>query len=246
MAIFKVFLAVHVATGAIGLVALWVPLLGRKGSPLHKTWGRVFAYALLVTNVCAVGMSVLTLHAPAETHPHIADVVLIESLFGWMMLYLSLFTATLLWFGLECVRNRARHAAHRNATTLGLQLATFTSALLCAVMGWRAGQPLMILIAGLGVTASVLNARFILDPAPQPGEWLVQHMRSFVGAGVSVYTAFFSFGAANLLPAVAFNPLLWAAPTIAGISVILVQQRRLRAPRARRPAAGTAAARRAR
>ena len=240
MWLFKALLTIHVVTGAVGLVALWVPLLGRKGSPLHKAWGRIFAYCLLVTSACAIGMSLLTLRAPAETHPHIADVTLIRSLFGWMMLYLSIFTATLLWFGLQCIKNRARHDAHRNALTLGLQFATFASAILCALQGWLAGQPLMLLIAGLGVVAATLNTRFILDPSPRGNEWLVQHMRSFVGAGVSVYTAFFSFGAANLLPAVAFNPLLWAAPTIAGISVILYQQRRIRAPRARRAALSAA------
>jgi hypothetical protein len=236
MWIFKAFLFVHVATGAVGLVALWPPLLGRKGNPLHKRAGRVFAYALLVTSACAVGMSLCTLYAPAETHPHIKDLGLIVGLFGWMMLYLSVFTMTLLWFGLACIRNRRDHAAHRNPLTLGLQAATLATALLCAFEGWRTGQPLMILISGLGLTAATLNTRFILTSRPPPNEWLVQHMRSFVGAGVSVYTAFFSFGAANLLPQIAFNPLLWAAPTVTGIAVILYQQRAIRAaPTGRRP-----------
>ena len=234
MLLFNGLLAVHVVAGATGLVALWPPLLGRKGSDRHKQWGRVFAYCLLVTSFCAIGMSLCTLYAPLETHPKLTDIRMIRSLFGWMMLYLSVFTATLVWFGLQCIRNRQRHEAHRNVVTLGLQLATITAALLCAVQGWLAEQPLMILISGLGITAATLNTRFILMDNPPRNEWLIQHMRSFVGAGVSVYTAFFSFGAANLLPAVAFNPLLWAAPTIVGISVILFQQRAIRGLAGRR------------
>ncbi len=237
MVLFNVFLVIHVATGAIGLLTLWPPLVGRKGTASHKQWGRVFAYCLLVTSACAIGMSVLTLYDPLGTHPHISDVTMIRGLFGWMMLYLSVFTATLLWFGLECIRNRQSHARHRNPLTLGLQLATVLAALLCALYGLMNGQPLMMLISGLGITAATLNTRFILMPNPPRNEWLVQHMRSFVGAGVSVYTAFFSFGAANLLPAIAFNPLLWAAPTLAGISVILYQQRAIRHPSGRRQGA---------
>lgn len=228
MWLFYGFLAVHVLTGAVGLMTLWPPLLGRKGSASHKWWGRIFAYCLLITSVCAVGMSLCTLYAPLETHPRLTDVRMIRSLFGWMMLYLSVFTATLIWFGLECIRNRQRHEDHRNPVTLGLQLATVVAALMCAIQGWLADQPLMILISGLGFTAAALNTRFILTPDPPRNEWMVQHMRSFVGAGVSVYTAFFSFGAANLLPAIAFNPALWAAPTIVGVSVILYQQRSIR------------------
>lgn len=234
MLLFDGLLIVHVVAGATGLVALWPPLLGRKGSDRHKRWGRVFAYCLLVTSVCAIGMSLCTLYAPLETHPKLTDVRMIRSLFGYMMLYLSVFTATLVWFGLQCIRNRQRHAAHRNPITIGLQFATIASAVLCAVQGWLAEQPLMILISGLGISAATLNTRFILDPSPPRNEWLIQHMRAFVGAGVSVYTAFFSFGAANLLPAVAFNPLLWAAPTIAGIGVILFQQRTIRGLAGRR------------
>ncbi len=234
MWLFNGLLAVHVVTGAIGLIALWPPILGRKGSDRHKQWGRTFAYCLLTTSLCAVGMSLCTLYAPLETHPRLTDERMIRSLFGWMMLYLSIFTATLVWFGLQCVRNRQRHGAHRNPLTLGLQFATIGAAVLCAVQGWLAGQPLMILISSLGITAACLNTRFILYVNPPRNEWLIQHMRSFVGAGVSVYTAFFSFGAANLLPAVAFNPLLWAAPTIVGISVILYQQRAIRGPSQRR------------
>lgn len=234
MLLFKGLLAVHVVAGAVGLVALWPPLVGRKGSDRHKAWGRVFAYALLVTSVCAIGMSLCTLYAPLETHPKLTDVRMIRGLFGWMMLYLSVFTATLVWFGLQCIRNRQRHLAHRNAVTLGLQFATVAAALLCAIQGWLSNQPLMILISGLGLTAATLNTRFIMTDHPPRNAWLVQHMRSFVGAGVSVYTAFFSFGAANLLPSIAFNPVLWAAPTVAGIAVILYQQRTIGGLAARR------------
>lgn len=228
MSVFNGLLVLHVAAGAVGLIALWVPLIGRKGSPRHKWWGRVFSTCLLATGAFAIGMSLCTLAAPFETHPKLDDIVLIRGLFGWMMLYLSTFTMALAWFGVQCVRNKRDHARHRNPLTLGLLAATVLTALACAGYGALHGEPLMIAIALLGITTAALNMRFILTPAPAPNEWLVQHMRALVGAGVSVYTAFFSFGAANLLPQVAFSPVLWAAPTIAGIAVIIYHQARIR------------------
>ncbi len=62
-------------------------------------------------------------------------------------------------------------------------------------------------------------------------EWLIQHTRGLVGAGISVYTAFLAFGAVNLLPAYAFNPFVWAAPTVLGVSLLLYHQFRITAQR---------------
>ena len=160
---FHTLVIVHIASGTIGLLTMWVPIVGRKGSRLHKLWGKVFAYALMVTGAVAIGISLCTLAAPLETHPQFDDAALIRGLFGWMMLYL----------------------------------------------------------------ASVLNTRFIFQTAPPAQEWLVQHTRGLVGAGISVYTAFLAFGAVNLLPAYALNPALWATPTIIGVTYLLYHQARI-------------------
>ncbi|MFZ4807142.1 MAG: hypothetical protein ACOYLQ_07780 [Hyphomicrobiaceae bacterium] len=228
MWIFHVLLWMHVVTGAIGLVALWPPMLGRKGGAVHKRWGKVFAYCLLATSFFAIGMSLCTLAAPLETHPKLTDIRMIRGLFGYMMLYLATFTMALAWYGLACVRHKQDHRRHRNIVTLGFQGATALTAILCAVQGWLGDQPLMIGISSLGIVAATLNTLYIVSRDPPHNEWLVQHMRALVGAGVSIYTAFFSFGAANLLPAVAFNPVLWATPTLIGIGVIGYHQTRLR------------------
>ena len=48
-----------------------------------------------------------------------------------------------------------------------------------------------------------------------------------VGAGISVYTAFLTFGAARLMPQHAFNPYMWATPIVLGISLIIYHQQRI-------------------
>jgi hypothetical protein len=45
-----------------------------------------------------------------------------------------------------------------------------------------------------------------------------------VGAGISVYTAFFAFGAVRLMPELALTPTLWAIPLVIGLSLIVYHQ----------------------
>jgi hypothetical protein len=225
----------HIVTGTVGLVCVWVPILGRKGSVRHKRWGTVFARSMLITGALAIGISLCTLAAPLQTHPFSDDAVMVRGVFGWMMLYLATLTIMLAWYGLLCIRNRRQHARNRNALNLFLQLLVFVTAANCMWRGLAMGNPIMIGISVVGLTAAVLNTRFILRRQPPRNEWLIQHTRGLVGAGISVYTAFLAFGAVNLLPAHAFNPAVWATPTVLGVGLLLYHQWRITAQRQRLP-----------
>jgi hypothetical protein len=224
MWLFKTLIAMHIVTGTVGLVTMWVPVVGRKGGDRHKRWGKIFAQALLYTGIIAIGISVVTLRYPLETHPFSDDAALVRGLFGWMMLYLATLTIMLSRYGLWCIENKRNHKANRRALNFALQLATFITAANCAWHGYLLNQGLMMGIAVVGLLAAILNTRFILQDNPPLNEWLVQHTRGLVGAGISVYTAFFAFGAVNLMPSLAFNPVLWATPTALGVSLLLYHQ----------------------
>lgn len=231
---FTLLVGLHIVTGLVGLVTLWVPIIGRKGSSTHKRWGRIFAHALLATGIIAIGISLVTLRYPLETHPFSDDAALIRGLFGWMMLYLATLTIMLSRYGMWCIQNRHNHKANRHALNITLQVATFVTAGICAWQGIQLNQPIMIGISVVGLLAAVLNLRFIFQSSPPFNEWLIQHTRGLVGAGISVYTAFFAFGAVNLMPALAFNPFLWATPTTLGVGLLLYHQYRVLMQRRRR------------
>ena len=236
--LFHFLVYLHIVSGSIGLVAMWVPVVGKKGSRTHKRWGKVFAVSMLVTGTIAVGISTCTLIAPLETHPFWDDAAQIRGVFGWMMLYLAVMTIMLANYGLLCIQNKRRHAANRNPVNLALQFLTFVTAANCMIQGYVLGQPLMMGIAVVGLAAAVLNTRFIFQREPPVNEWLIQHTRGLVGAGISVYTAFLAFGAVNYLPEYALNPFVWAMPTVLGVSVLLYHQVRITRARERlrRPA----------
>lgn len=218
--IFDAALAVHVAAGAIGLVAFWVPVIGRKGGERHRFWGRVFARSIMVAGLCAVGMSLISLGWPLETHPKLTDAAMIRGLFGWMMLYLAVLTVSLVHHGVSAMTLKARHEEHRRPAPIALQLAVVALAVNCAVQGWRIDQPLMMGIAVVGLASAGTNLWFMLNPKPWRLQHLIEHFKASVGAGISVYTAFFAFGAVRLHPKSAFDPLLWAAPLSVGLAII--------------------------
>lgn len=244
--LFEILVAMHIVTGSVGLVSMWVPVVGRKGSKTHKTWGKVFAWTMLATGSIAIGISLCTLISPYGTHPTFEsdplwnDPAVVRGVFGWMMLYLAIMTIMLAWYGLLCIRNKRAHERNRNPLNLALQFLTFVAAANCMVQGILLGQPVMIGISVVGLLAAVLNTRFIFQRDPPLNEWLIQHTRGLVGAGISVYTAFLAFGAVNYMPKLAFTPVVWATPTVLGVSVLLYHQAKITL--ARRRIAGAAKA----
>ncbi len=229
--LFEILVLAHIISGTVGLVCFWVPVIGRKGGRNHRSWGQVFAYTMLATGGFAIGISLCTLHSPLQTHPFSDDAAMIRGVFGWMMLYLATMTIMFAWYGLLCIRNKFRHERNRNPINLALQAATFVTAANCAIQGLLLDNGLMVGISLAGLTVAVLNTRFICTARPPQYEWLIQHMRGLVGAGISVYTAFLAFGAVNLLPAQAFNPVMWATPTVLGVGLMLYHQVRIVAHR---------------
>lgn len=220
------FVLAHIATGAIGLVTFWIPVIGGKGSSAHRKWGRVFIYMMLATGTIAIAISTCTLLDPIGTHQHIKDPALlanpelIRGIFGWMMQYLAILTITLAWYGWQAVSNQRDHSANlewRNIVLHGLLLLASCNV---AWRGYLIGQPLMMGISTIGFATVATDLYFLFKPRRGPKDWLREHLKALVGAGISVYTAFFAFGAVRLMPSLALSPILWAVPLTTGLGII--------------------------
>ncbi|MEL6245535.1 MAG: hypothetical protein AAFS13_09400 [Pseudomonadota bacterium] len=237
--LFHALVACHIVTGAIGLVAFWVPVLSRKGGSAHRYGGNVFTATLMLTGIFAVGISLCTIAAPIATHPHLMheagfdDANLIRAIFGWMMLFLAILTINLVWYGWRCVRVRRHRDLAKTPVMLGLQAILLIAAANCALQGVLVGQILMVGMSLVGVATVATNLWYLYKPAPHPMDWLVEHLKGLVGAGISVYTAFLAFGSVRLLPEAALNPALWAVPLSVGLGIIIYHRRKLLRPIAR-------------
>ncbi len=233
-ALFDVLIACHIISGAPGLLAFWGPIATKKGGPRHRFLGRWFAGAMIATGVFAAAMGVMTIAAPMATHPHLAshadfsDPTLVRGIFGWMMLYLAILTINLAWYAWLCSKNKLMHEKNRGWRNMGLQALLFAAACACVFEGVRIGQPMMIGISTIGFATVGTNLFFLLKTRPAPADWLLEHIKAGVGAGISVYTAFFAFGAVRMMPELALAPVLWAAPLTIGLSLILYHQYQVR------------------
>lgn len=228
MSTFRTLVAAHIATGAIGLPVFWVAVLSRKGGGVHRRWGHAFAYSMLVTGSIAAAMGVTTLLDPVGTHPHLTDRALVTGIFGWMMVYLATLTISLAWHGLRVVRNKRDHHANRATLDVALQGLVIAAAINCAYQGRVRGLALMMGLSVVGIASGGTNLFFIFRPAPPKWAYLVEHLKALVGAGISVYTAFMTFGLVRFMPRTgpahahaALNPRLWAIPLGIGLSIIL-------------------------
>lgn len=221
------FVLAHIATGAVGLMSFWVPVLSQKGGFNHRKWGRIFTYMMLATGTIAIAISTCTLLDPVNTHPHLtthplfSDAELVRGIFGWMMQYLAVLTINLAWYGWLAVRNKRDHQANLRWHNIVLQIILAAAATNCAYQGWRLGQPMMMGISTIGFATVATNMYFLYKPSRGAHDWLKEHVKALVGAGISVYTAFFAFGAVRLMPTLALNPLLWAIPLSVGLGLIL-------------------------
>lgn len=237
--IFESLVIMHIITGTVGLISVWVPIAGQKGGLLHRQAGNIFITSMLTTGLVATGISLTTLSDPTGTHPHLTDHALfsdpklIAGIFGWMMLYLATLTINLAWHGWLCMRNKREH--HKNAAwhnLLSQVVLTATSAN-CFVRGFELNQPMMMGIAFVGFATVATNLWFIYRKPLTPKARIKEHIKSLVGAGISVYTAFFAFGAVRLLPEIALTPGLWAIPLVTGLTLIIYHQRAVMAPQRR-------------
>jgi O-antigen/teichoic acid export membrane protein len=163
-----------------------------------------------------------------------ADPRAISNIFGWMMLYLATLTVNLAWQGWLSLRNKQQHSANRAWHNLLSQLLLTAASTNCFVRGAIELEPMMMGISMVGFATVATNLWFIYKPHPLPTDRIKEHIKCLVGAGISVYTAFFAFGAVRLLPELALQPGLWAVPLIVGLALIIYHQRKVTRPASRK------------
>ena len=234
--IFESLVIMHIITGTVGLVSVWIPIGGKKGGLLHRQAGNIFITSMLTTGLIATGISIATLINPTGTHPHLSSHELFQNpdmiagIFGWMMLYLATLTINLAWHGWLCMRNKRDHRKNGAWHNLLLQAILTATSANCFARGVALEQPMMMGIAFVGFATVATNLWFIYRQPSSPKTRIKEHIKSLVGAGISVYTAFYAFGAVRLLPELALTPGLWAVPLVTGLALIIYHQRAVMTP----------------
>ncbi len=221
MHLFEAIVVIHVVAGTIGLVSFWVPITARKGGSRHRKWGRIACRAFMCAGVLAITMALLSLYGAEQRLPMIKDRVLFNGLFGWMMLYLGMLTIGFAHYGLAVVEYRSRRDVLRGWRHQAVFAAVIVLALNCGIYGLTTGQPLMALVALVGLVAVATQMIYVWRREVAPGSHVAEHFRSLLGMGISAYTAFMSVGMIRMVPDQVFNPLVWAVPSVVGVGLII-------------------------
>ncbi|MEI6485439.1 MAG: hypothetical protein WCO11_04150 [Sphingomonadales bacterium] len=226
--LFTFILAIHVGAGVVALTSFWGAVVTRKGGPAHRRWGFVFSAAIYTAAAQALAMGCLSLVWPLAMHPQLTDAVLYRGMFGTMMVYLGLLAISITRYGLVMVANRRNHDANRHWSMIAVQGVTMLAAGVCLVHGLyllnRNGpvmEPiLMVMVALLGFGTTITYFRYIFSAKPRANAYIPEHFKAMVATGIAAYTAFLSVGLIEMFPQHAFNPAIWAIPTLFGLAII--------------------------
>lgn len=221
MTVFGTLIALHIVTGTVGLLAFWVPIGTVKGSAQHRRWGKIGCYGFIGAGVLAIVMAVLSLTVYPDRVPSITDREAFKGLLGWMMIYLGLLTIGFADYGLAVVKHARDHTKLRAVRYQIVIFAVIASALWCIYYGAQIGEMTMIMVSLFGLAAMSIQQYFIWRQDVPPRAYFGEHFRALIGMGISAYTAFLSVGLVHYFPKLVFNPLLWAGPSVIGVSLII-------------------------
>jgi len=217
--LFQVVLAVHIAAGAVSLLAFAVPLVTKKGGRTHRRVGWIYVAAAATVAVTGL-LSCIPLVSGGSPWRWRA---------GIFLAYVSVLAGASAQFGVRALRTKERTGAARRAIDLVPPLLLVAGGLALATFGIHRSIILYVLFAALGVVLGMAQLRFWLTPPAHERAWFLAHMTGMGTSCITTVTAFIvvnarSFGMRT------FDLPLWAGP-IAVLAVGLTLWRRYYAKR---------------
>ncbi|MEN7342650.1 MAG: hypothetical protein AAAFM81_06875 [Pseudomonadota bacterium] len=227
----------HIAIGAVALLVFWLPILTRKGSPLHRKAGRVFVICMTTVAISAMAMSLMVLIDPIgvrvpernlsfEDAARLADA---NRTFNLFLLMLGVLTFSSLRHGMLALKTKSNPAALRAPSHRALLITLGVLGIAVGFVGVQEGAVLLIVFAVLSVVGSFNSLRDTRIAAMDRKQRLKAHFGGLIGTGVAAYTAFFAFGGSRLLADILtgqWQVLAWITPAIIGtIAIRRVEKR---------------------
>lgn len=228
---YDLLIYLHVCAGFISLFLFWVPIIAKKGSPLHLRAGRWYLNIMYIVSISALCLSVLLMVDPiAAKFPttaltsqraiELSSELRRSSLF---LLAISILVLVNIRHGVLSLRAKRQHSLMRAPTHLLLNLALLIAGISLIIAASGGSKILFYIFAGLCIGTSVGNLRYCLKTEVPNKEWLIAHLGSMIGAGIASYTAFFVFGGNRFMAQIFEGQMMlipWVAPGVIGGSII--------------------------
>lgn len=195
---YSLFVALHIAAGALALLAFWLNAALRKGSGGHRYVGRAYLIAMSAVIVSGVPLIVQRV---VDGHPVTAA----------FLGYLLLLTATATWLLWRAVRDRLAPQRYTGPAYRMLATANLIAGAGVLALGLRVGAPLLIGFSAVGLVTGADMLRKRTRLAAQPLWWRSEHLNAMLACGIATHIAFLSIGLPRLLPWVSGTALHYSA-----------------------------------
>lgn len=193
MSLFEFAREAHIVVGVAALLTFWGAAGVRKGSGVHRRFGKAYLAAmsllLALTLVMAAGMVV-------------AD----QAMRAVFNVYVALISIASVWMAWRSIADRHDINAYRGRTCKALCAALGAYGVFLLLMVPRMGEParmamvLAFAVLGLAVFAALL--RRIVRGADHPRWWLSEHLTAMALNFAATHASFTILGLGALLPAV--------------------------------------------
>lgn len=238
----------HILFGAASLVLFWIPVIAKKGSPLHVRAGRYYSTAIYVVSISAFMASLMVLADPigirrpglqldGEEAAELAEGIRAGSLF---LLMLSVLVFSSIRHGLAALAERRQPGILRTPWHRGMIVTLGVLGLGVGAIGISRGLVLLMIFAGISIVASIGMFRESRPERLTASERTIAHLGGLIGSGIGAYTAFFAFGGARLLADLLpgqWQVLSWVIAPVVGTIAISRLTRRYRRTATSRQAA---------
>jgi len=238
---YQALLYIHVTIGFFSLILFWIPVVVKKGSPLHIRTGHWYATAMYLVGFSALVLALMLMIDPisfkfpdndfnAERTLKVAAQLRTGGLF---LLAISILVLVGVRHGLQSVRAKGNQALMRRPDSLVINIALLVVGVW---LGFTAADdsPMSVLFyifASLCSVTAINNLRFCLKRKVTRGEQIVAHISGIIGAGIGSHTAFFVFGANRFLAEhlTGYASIIpWVLPGIVGTFLIFQQSKKYR------------------
>lgn len=205
---------VHIIAGFIALVILWVPVLTRKGSKVHRGSGWIFVYSMSAVSVTAWLMGVYRLTWDSGTDPDAIP-------FSWFLIFIAILSAATAWYGVRVLKYKKRKTPTRELNQLFFPILLLGSGVAMSIYGWAIHFPLLAYFPIVGIFLGGMQLHYWLSAPQRRSHWIVEHIIGMLSCSIATITAFTVFGAPNLLKIDSVSILLWFAPTLVFTPLII-------------------------
>ncbi len=225
--IHKVALVLHITIGSIALFIFWLPIIEKKGSPLHRQVGQWFVWGMTTVAISGIIMSSFVFMDPLAIRDPLGTLTFEEanrvvtigrssSAFLFMLSFLVLCTTRQSVLALKAKMDKSKLKSPIHLFSISM---LFLSGLYVGLLGFERSSVLYYVFSVLSMFSALTMFRYIFKKETKKSEWIIEHLTNIVGSGIAAYTAFFVFGGQTFMNE--FVPrdmqiLFWIMPGVVG------------------------------